>query len=557
MEGGVVECDYHDYDGGVVGRRRERPEVWVYDVGDGGGDGSGSGDIKEGFPEPVFGGYGVIGLESEKVCFERRGRLGGYGFGYGRGEGGLGGSGGRQKIDWRGVDWGGVQRRCVERNKGRFRTTSGSGRIGKEAEEVGGVKATRSGPGKVDRTAVLMRTWDDYKYTDNDILNLRSLISELAVNTGGEYQVHLLVHVKDPKIPIWADTEFYNSHLEKSVPREFWGIATLWNEPLMELVYASLPENRFRDLPLHGVYRSSFMPVQWFATRHPEYEFFWNWEMDVRFTGHWYELFEKVGVWAKAQKRRYLWERNDRFYIPSIHGSYEDFEKRVEREVNINETIWGPVKVPGVALEPDDPTPPPHAPTAYHEEADIGTPWGVGEDADLIVFNPLFDAQHTDWLLALDTTGYTDPPPPRRSAIIASSRLSRRLLKRMHSENAHHGHAAFTEMWPATCALHHGMKAVYIPHPVYMDRKWPSLYLEKTFNHGVGGSTGGRRESVFGPREHNFAGTTWYYNSVFGPELYGKWVGGGGKGMGKGEKEGMCMRGVLVHPVKNVPDLEG
>jgi len=31
------------------------------------------------------------------------------------------------------------------------------------------------------------------------------------------------------------------------------------------------------------------MPMQYFAYQHPEYDFFWNWEMDIRNTGHWYD----------------------------------------------------------------------------------------------------------------------------------------------------------------------------------------------------------------------------------------------------------------------------
>ena len=127
----------------------------------------------------------------------------------------------------------------------------------------------------------------------------------------------------------------------------------------------------------------------------------------------------------------------------------------------------------------------------------------------------------------------------------------------MHAENAHRGHTTFTEMWPATCALHHGFKAVYVPHPVYIDRKWPLWYLEKTFNHGPRGTSGGAKESVFGPREHNFRGVSWYYNSAFAPDLWSKWILGrkGNEGQESDEAVGrMCLRGMLLHPIKKIEE---
>jgi len=555
-----VECDYNDYhhhhDGGSeqehqqeggAGRplkTRARPEVRFFQ------------GIPQGHPDPIFGSHEELGLDSG-ICFERYGRLGAYGFGYGVSEGGLGvgeyGEDGKgpgtvpmQKIDWTEVDWGKVQGRCIEQNKARFASPAveGSGDTG----SLLGPRETSSSEEetKVRRTAFLLRTWDDYEYTPNDIINLRSIISELSINSGSEYTVHLLVHVRDPSIPIWADKQTYNDHLQNSVPREFWGIATLWNEPLMALIYSSLPPNEFRGLPVHGVYRSSFMPVQWFALNHPEYEYFWNWEMDVRYLGHLYHFLQAAVTWAEQQERMLLWDRNERFWVPSVHGNWWEFTDMVKHQiVNPARSPWGAVRVPGVVELPTDAKEPGLGPGGLEN-----VHWGVGEPADLITFSPLFNPNNTGWLLAQDTSGYTEQPP-RRAAIVATSRLSRRLLLTMHRENAHYKHTTFTEMWPATCALHHGLKAVYFPHPVYIDRRWPVWYVEKTFNHGPQGTSGGAPESVFGPdREHNFGGVTWYYNSEFAGELYKRWMLGKAEG-GKGR---MCTRGILLHPVKDVPD---
>jgi hypothetical protein len=116
----------------------------------------------------------------------------------------------------------------------------------------------------------------------------------------------------------------------------------------------------------------------------------------------------------------------------------------------------------------------------------------------------------------------------------------------------------FSEMWPASCALHHGFKAVYTPHPVFIDRKWPVPYLASVFNGGRNGQSGGSRMSVFSDeRQHNFRGTTWYYDAGFAPNLWKRWLGfridnDGGEAEEVAGEGRMCLPAVLLHPVKQV-----
>ncbi|EOD44549.1 hypothetical protein UCRNP2_8742 [Neofusicoccum parvum UCRNP2] len=434
------------------------------------------------------------------------------------------------------------------------------------------------------RTAVLIRTWHDFQYDDEDLFYLRAITTELAVNSGGEYEVHLLIHVKDNDLPIWSDEETYQRVLNESLPEEFRGMGTLWTERQMSLVYGGLAESNYRDLPVYGAYRSSFLPVQHFAHMHPEYDFFWHWEMDVRYTGHFYHLFSKVSEWAKQQPRKGLWERNSRFYVPREHGPWEDFKHMVRVQTehgtasknnmwaemakddpNVPEEvkaqsvqkpekpIWGPEVSEADEMDTqDDPEVPPIGKDKYE--------WGVGEEADLITFNPLFDPDHTNWILAGDVTGYDTSKglPPRRTAIITAARLSKRLLKIMHRETSLRKRTMFSEMWPPTCALHHGLKAVYAPHPVFIDRRWPTDYLAAIMNNGRNGAAGGARMSVFSDeRQHNFRGTSWYYNSGFAPNLWRRWLGyvvdnDGGEAEEVWGEGRMCLPAMLLHPVKHV-----
>lgn len=184
----------------------------------------------------------------------------------------------------------------------------------------------------------------------------------------------------------------------------------------------------------------------------------------------------------------------------------------------------------------------------------------MGEEPDLILFSPLFDPEGTEWLLADDYTGYNTSrgPPPRRASIGTTGRYSRRLLEVMHRETALKRHTMFSEMWAPSTALHHGLKAVYAPHPVYVDRRWPTSYAAAVFNNGRNGAAGGTRKAVFSEdMQHNFRGTTWYYNAEFAVDLWKRWLGyrvgeqGGEEAEISGEGR-MCLPSMLLHPVKQV-----
>lgn len=580
--------------------------------------------IPRGFPDAVMGSYSLLGLRDD-ICFERFGRLGPYGYGYSTNRGGTGAGlkGDRERaddiwtdtegiseVDYSSVQWAQSQNACASKNQKRFRpvaTTdrhlfldmgSGQGESIRDENKISSrdekVKVKAASDQKnstlplgetpkkdvilLPRTAILLRTWWNREYSEEDIIYLRSLIIELSLLSGGEYTVHFLIHVRDDNVPIWAEKRIYDRVLQNSLPKEFQGMGILWSERQMNLIYGGLQESFFRDLPVHGVYRGTYFPVQYFSHQHPEFDFIWNWEMDVRYTGQWYHLLDRVREWTTSQPRKGLWERNERFYIPSVHGSWEDFRQmvRVQTEMSsdnfnnvlsgprtnvpgtettqakIDAPVWGPLSPSDMLGAQDDPTPPTTVEKDKYE-------WGVGEEADLITFNPLFDPDGTTWFFAEDVTGYntTEGLPPRRAAITTTSRLSKRLLQTMHRETMLEKHAMFSEMWPASCALHHGYKAVYAPHPVYIDRNWPSAYLASVMNSGRNGASGGARTSVYGSREHNFKGTTWFYDAGFAPNLWRRWLGykvdnyGGEQEELAGEGR-MCLPGIFLHPVKKI-----
>lgn len=501
--------------------------------------------IPQNMTQPFFGSYKELGM-NENVCFERYGRLGPYGYGYNRSQGGLGPGSeaervGSEKvfgqagiIDYSHMNWGDAQATCYEKNKARFEKPK---------------DATR----KVDRHAYILRIWTGFQWNDHQLYTMRAMINELSLKSGGEYDVHFLLHVKDNSIPIWASQEKYRQTVEKNMPKEFWSMTTLWSEAQIKTYYPNpFPDNVDNDSgqPIHGVYRSAHFALQWFSQQHQEYDFFWNWEMDLRFLGHYYEFNTALGDWARNQPRKGMWERNERFYIPALHGTWQNFTEIVETETRDagKIPIWGPEKFEnnGMVQTPPETTPP-------HSYDKDNYEWGVGEDADLITFNPIFDVAKTNWVFRFDVTGYTlsKPVPPRRTAIITVSRLSKRLLNIMHEETWHYKHTMFPEMWPPSVALHHGLKAVYAPHPVYFDRDWDLEHMDQVFNHPHE-----EWESPFGWGEHNFMGSSFYYNSHFSGALWRRWLGlrennEGGRRFEEENSGRMCLRPVLHHPIKH------
>ena len=531
--------------------------------------------LPQGQPEPAIGSYELFGIRQD-ICFDRFGRYGPYGLGYELENGGAGVGAETEKhgsdvvwettgkIDYKGIDWGSAQERCYLDNKDRFFT----GNITLDEE------LSDQHPEKIDRIAVIIRLFTGFKWTSHTLLNFRAMITELNLRSGGEYDVHFLLHVHDNDAPIWADQSTVQKILDDNVPREFHGLCTLWSEAQMKLYYPGNFGETFENpsnSDIHGVYRSAHMPLQHFAMMHPEYSHFWNWEMDMRWTGSYYELFDRLGKWAASQSRLGMWERSAKYYIPQVHGSWDDFIRLVAEETlaSNKQTVFGPQDFPGkTSLRYGED----FLPEGCGEGSDLSK-CGVGEDADIITLNPLFDAEESGWVFAGDVTGYdkSHAKPPRRSCIVTASRMSRRLLSVMHEETWRMHHSMFTEMFPPTMAFHHGLKAVYAPHPVYLDRAWPPERIDSAFNGGRDRSTNGHGSPFDFTNEHNFKGTSWYYNSEFAGLLWRRWLGYAqpdGRGAhgghanegtmrgGREEEEDadstgrMCLRSMLVHPIK-------
>ncbi|KAI2630097.1 hypothetical protein GGS21DRAFT_525541 [Xylaria nigripes] len=533
------------------------------------------------FPEPLIGSYGVLSMDGD-LCFERETRLGMYGFQNPNDTS-------DPLLDWDLVHWGELQANCVQKNKARFDL---QGRVNPFVTSVYSHKKTTAFVGaesdwdlentpkgrfhnddlrrgfaraknpptsepvsgdlanKESRTAVLLRTYTGKEYNENDKQVIRSLITELSLRTGGLYQVFLLVHVKDSAYAIWDDEGTYQYVLQMSVPAEFRDIAVLWNDEATQAMYPKL------DPEQATVHVAQWLSVQKFMQEFPEFDYVWNWEMDARVTGHHYDFLEKLASFAKQQPRRGLWERNERYYIPSIHGDYDtDFRKEVEEQAGKN-TIWGPPDFP--FINPVGPKPPVERPE------DDKYKWGVGEEADLITLAPIIDVNYSGWVGANDVWGFNDSSHPtqqlpRRVTIVTHSRISKKLLDIMHVENLRGNHIA-SEMTCQTVALLHGLKTVYAPMPMFFDRPWKGKDLARWFNSGKKGDSGGDNSAIGWGREARYGGSTWYYRAGPPQRLYNNFMGYEDTKIGGDEWEEIhgrtCLPPAMLHPIKDVAPTE-
>jgi hypothetical protein len=534
------------------------------------------------FPDAVIGSYDALGMDGN-LCYERDTRLGPYGFMNSNDTSDP--SYLRERARWEKTNWGELQEKCVQKNRGRYNLQGSSNPYLGLAHQEQQPHRPRSEPGELPpptkfalrrdhlqnrgdgsqhqrrdgaqannrsepRTALLLRTYTGKKYSDNDKQVIRSLISELSLRTGGVYQIYLFVHVKDNAYAIWDDEATYQYVLRDSVPREFKDMSILWNDEATQSMYPQL------DPKKATVHVSQWLSVQKFAQEFPEFDYIWNWELDARVTGHNYDFVEKLAEFSKKQPRRGLWERNERYYIPSVHGDYDtEFRKEVEK-IYGDDTVWGAPELPFVS--PVGPKPPTSDPKKDNYQ------WGVGEEADLITVAPIFNPEESGWVGAQDLWGFNDTTHPtedlpRRTTIVTHSRISKRLLDIMHVENLRGNHIS-SEMATQTTALLHSLKAVYAPMPIWFDRPWEGKAVAKWFNGGRRGESGGIGCAMGWGREGRYRGTTWYYRANPPQRLYLNWMGWEDTDIGGPDWEEThgrpCLPPMMLHPIKDVVPTE-
>lgn len=199
------------------------------------------------YPQPWAGSFEEIGLDLTIMTAEQR--YGPYGFGEERDDYR------RSRVKWDDVDWGQLQNDCFQTNRDRFPKYARALEDTRKAVRFGFRNVTKIPEVRhwhefepTRRTALVVRTWRGYKYLPEDMHYLRSLVAETSLKTGGEYQVILLVDMKDYdgyENNIFSSAEAYQRGLEDAgVPPEFQSMAILWDERLLKSWYPLIGEHR-------------------------------------------------------------------------------------------------------------------------------------------------------------------------------------------------------------------------------------------------------------------------------------------------------------------------
>lgn len=104
------------------------------------------------------------------------------------------------------------------------------------------LKTHEHGP-EGDKTAIVLRTWDNYEYTENRSAWLRALIAETSLQRDDKYRVFFLVNIKDANLRLEEDASVYDEMMRKCVPSEFRDMALLFNERTLKAWYPDVPEH--------------------------------------------------------------------------------------------------------------------------------------------------------------------------------------------------------------------------------------------------------------------------------------------------------------------------
>lgn len=229
----------------------------------------------------MFGSYKATGLASD-FCLDRHARYDPYGYD----EGDLEGQGRKRKsnrasqVQWDKVDWGYLQGDCLLRNQYRYeplefvnRTTTFWMPREEDIEDVDSsiVLPDDSPPESMSyrlwkssrkyrqRTAIVLRTGESNEWTVDTMQYIRSMIMELSLHSGAEYEVIIMVEIQDDSAHIFDSDASYQQVLKKAVPDEFKEIAILFNRQLLDKWYPKAGQHEYVLLSLLLIYTDSII----------------------------------------------------------------------------------------------------------------------------------------------------------------------------------------------------------------------------------------------------------------------------------------------------------
>lgn len=275
-------------------------------------------------------------------------------------------------------------------------------------------------------------------------------------------------------------------------------------------------------------------PLQLFALHYPEFDHYWQLELDQRFLGDAGKHLDAISTFVRNEPRKQALERATFAFSDQLYGTYRDFMARVDAANNGSSRAWGPVAIPDI--RPIGPEPPVTRP----QDDDFG--WGVGEDADVVVTSFCADVRQTEWVFRDFVRGFRHGArTPRWFCPPAVMRASRALLLAVHQAQHDSGLSLPSEAVLPTWALWHGLKLSYPPQPAYMRPHEAHLedlgddwtrdaarFLETTRTPWFGNATHDSPDGLAHANPQSLAdrGLTWWWTADYPRAIVEAWLAG-------------------------------
>ena len=304
-------------------------------------------------------------------------------------------------------------------------------------------------------------------------------------------------------------------------------------------------------------------PLQLFALHYPEFDHYWQVELDQRFLGDTGKYLDAVSNFARNEPRKQALERATYAFNEEIYGTYDNFTNQVDAITKGKSRAWGPVTIPDV--QPIGPKP------MVKKPEDDELIWGVGEDADVVVTSFCADVLQTDWVFKDYARGFEDATKvPRWFCPPAIMRASRSLLLSVHESQHDKGLSLPSEAVLPSWALWHGLKLSYPPQPAYMrptepgssefEDEWsrdPNQWLNKTATPWFGNTTDSSIDGLSHGNPQSFAnrGMTWWWAADYPRQIMDAWLSVNPKGDNMPEMLAVhdgevYIPNMAMHPVK-------
>lgn len=293
-----------------------------------------------------------------------------------------------------------------------------------------------------------------------------------------------------------------------------------------------------------------FQPMQLLALHYPEFDHFWQLEMDMRFLGDAGKYLDRMTMVARNEPRKQALERANFWHMVAETGDYGEFSLAVDKANDGGSRAWGPMRIPEIL--PIGPEPPFADPTNDTFE------WGVGEEADVIVTSYCNDANKPNkWPFRNWIHGFkTGVKTPRFYCPPAISRSSRPLLLVIHQAQVEQAIQVPSEATLPSFALWHGLKLSFPQHPVFHRENNNEEIRSKWWKGGPrASSTGLGPDSLDHPRG---IGLSFWWESDWPRHIFSAWTGvelpeGVKRPWIIHEEDGqLYLPNIVLHPMKHI-----